>query len=325
GKDHEVDRCSFKGFGHGGHEIAIHLHEPSPENGHRVHHNHFAGRPPLGRNGAETIYIGGSGVAHLDSRSVIEHNLFEHCDGEGEIITNKSCENVYRNNTFRECEGALTLRHGDRCTVEGNFFLGNGKPDTGGVRVIGEGHTVTHNYFADLAGTGARSALSMVNGMSELTLGGYHQVVNARVVSNTFVNCHSIVVGLWRDKRPTMTLPPRNCTFARNIVLGSPSPAISIHDRPIDMTWRSNVVWDAEPGVQAEDGFTREDPRLVADSDGVLRPPGESSLDETEDAEPSGDTDGKEEGSIGCRQRNRDGELRGPLTDRDVGPPWMRR
>ncbi len=323
GRHHEVDHCTFKGFGHGGHEVAIHLHKPSPENGHRVHHNYFAGRPPLGRNGAETIYVGGSGVAHLNSRSMIEHNLFENCDGEGEIITNKSSENVYRNNTFRECEGALTLRHGDRCTVEGNYFLGSGRPNTGGVRVIGEGHTVRHNYFADLAGTGPRSALSMVNGMSELTRGGYHQVQNARVAYNTFVNCRSIVVGLWKDKRPKMTLPPKDCTFASNVLLGSASPAISIHDQPINMTWRSNIVWDTDPGVQEKDGFQRLDPRLVEGRDGVFRLSKESPRHGAADAELIEDGDSKP-ADIGCRQCDRDGRLRTPLTPHDVGPSWMR-
>jgi poly(beta-D-mannuronate) lyase len=48
-----------------------------------------------------------------NSRTVVEHNLFQECNGEIEIVSSKSCENTYRYNTFLNCEGAVTLRHGD--------------------------------------------------------------------------------------------------------------------------------------------------------------------------------------------------------------------
>ena len=60
------------------------------------------------------------------SRMIVEDNYYEHCDGEAEIISNKSCENIYRRNTFVECKGAL-MRHGNRCTAEGNWFFGHGR------------------------------------------------------------------------------------------------------------------------------------------------------------------------------------------------------
>ena len=59
----------------------------------------------------------------------------------------------------------LTLRHGNRCTVEGNIFLGHHKPETGGIRVIGEDHKVLHNYLEGLEGDRAGSAISMTNGI----------------------------------------------------------------------------------------------------------------------------------------------------------------
>ena len=54
------------------------------------------------------------------------------------MISNKSGSNVFRANTFRESAGTITLRHGNDNLVEGNFFLGNNKSQTGGIRVIGE-------------------------------------------------------------------------------------------------------------------------------------------------------------------------------------------
>ena len=44
----------------------------------------------------------------------MEQNFFDRCDGELEIISSKSCDNIYRGNTFLNCAGMLTLRHGNR-------------------------------------------------------------------------------------------------------------------------------------------------------------------------------------------------------------------
>ena len=95
----------------------------------------------------------------------VENNLFYRCNGEVEIISSKSCGNIYRGNVFEECKGTLTLRHGNGCIVEKNIFIGNGVPETGGVRIIGERHTVAGNWFEGLRGTDQRSAVSLVRGM----------------------------------------------------------------------------------------------------------------------------------------------------------------
>ena len=76
--------------------------------------------------------------------------------------------NIYRYDTFLNCEGALTLRHGNRCTVQGNFLFGKHKPGTGGVPGIGEDHVVVSNYFTGLAGDGSRSALTVMNGITNV-------------------------------------------------------------------------------------------------------------------------------------------------------------
>ena len=107
-------------------------------------------------------------------------NYFEHCNGETEIISNKSGENIFQYNTFFESEGTLTLRHGNRATVRGNFFFGNDKPNTGGVRIIGEDHKVYNNYFDGLRGTGNRSTITLMNGVSDSPLNRYFQVKEPR-------------------------------------------------------------------------------------------------------------------------------------------------
>jgi poly(beta-D-mannuronate) lyase len=145
-----IDHNYFKGKTHQGTMLVVWLNGEPAE--HRIDHNYFGPRPDRKKNGAETIRIGTSEWWRTNARTIVEDNYFYGCDGEVEIISNKSCENIYRRNTFVECAGTLTLRHGDRASVYGNFFFGNGKRRTGGVRIIGEGHLVYNNYFQDLTG-----------------------------------------------------------------------------------------------------------------------------------------------------------------------------
>src|SRR5262249_53093717 len=158
--------------------------------------NHFGPRPPLGFNGGETIRVGTSNVSRNVSRTLVENNLFEKCDGEVECISNKSCENVYRHNTFLGCSATLCLRPGDRCLVEGNFFLGEHVRGSGGVRIIGEGHRVVNNFLTGLEGDEARSAIALTNGVPDSSLDGYFQVKDVVVAFNTMVgNKSNIAIG----------------------------------------------------------------------------------------------------------------------------------
>ena len=131
GVDNRVDHCYFAGKRNRGTTLVVWL--SARPNRHRIDHNHFGPRPPLGVNGGETIRIGTSDGSMHESLTVVEDNLFEACNGEFECVSNKSCGNVYRRNTFRRCTGALTLRHGNRCRIEGNFFLGEGAANAAGV------------------------------------------------------------------------------------------------------------------------------------------------------------------------------------------------
>ena len=142
GFSNRVDHCYFTGKTNSGTVLIVWLPDASgPDatnpNYHLIDHNYFGPRPRYASgNGAEIIRVGDSDTSFNISHTVVENNYFNGCDGEIEIISSKSCENVYRYNTFMECAGTLTLRHGNRCRVEGNFFFGNNKASTGGVRVM---------------------------------------------------------------------------------------------------------------------------------------------------------------------------------------------
>lgn len=123
GQNNRVDHCHFEGKTHSGTTFVIWLSSSEDRNNHhRIDHNYFGPRPDLGYNGGETIRVGTSAHSMEDSFSLFEYNVFEECDGETEIISNKSCENTYRYNTFRKSIGTLTLRHGNRCYVYPNYF-----------------------------------------------------------------------------------------------------------------------------------------------------------------------------------------------------------
>ncbi|HEY0552207.1 MAG TPA: polysaccharide lyase 6 family protein, partial [Verrucomicrobiae bacterium] len=128
GFSNRVDNCYFEGKTNVGTTLIVWVSTQSnAPNYHVISRNRFGPRPPLiaASNGGETIRVGTSDVSFNQSRTTVEDNFFDRCNGDAEFISNKSLENVYRRNTFYECEGALTLRHGNGCVVEGNYFFGN--------------------------------------------------------------------------------------------------------------------------------------------------------------------------------------------------------
>jgi poly(beta-D-mannuronate) lyase len=302
GTNNRVDHCYIKGKRHMGTTLVVWL--SSQPNYHLIDHNYFGYRPPLGENGGETIRVGTSDWSLYDSFTIVEKNYFEECDGEIEIISNKSCGNIYRYNTFYKCDGTLTLRHGNRCVVESNFFLGENKSNTGGVRIIGEDHKVYNNYFYQLKGTGFRSALSLVNGIPDSPLNEYFQVKNAEVVFNTFVsNNRNFTIGAGSSS--SQNLPPENCVIANNIVKGSSSPLIRIDAQPINMFYEGNIMHGASIGIPDNIGIIFTDPLINFAEDSLWR------ISEQSPAV------GTAEGDYPYVERDIDGQLR--IGNKDIG------
>jgi len=328
GSHNRVDHCYFKGKNHIGTTLVVwfeRIKDP-PAHYHLIDHNYFAHRPELGENDGETIRIGTSGYSMLDSYTIVEHNYFEYCNGEIEIISNKSCENIYRYNTFFECEGAMTLRHGNRCTVESNFFIGNRKSLTGGVRVIGEDHKIINNYFCGLYGSSFKSALPIVNGVPNSPLNRYFQVKRALIAFNTFVDCkYTMIIGAGADDE--RTLPPEDCIIANNLVKTN-YQVIRQDAEPINMTWEGNIMQGSSLGIPQPEGITIIDPQLVLAEDSLWRPAEFSpaigaamgDYDFVVD-----DMDGQSRIAIkdvGADQNSDEPILRRPLSPSDVGPDW---
>lgn len=190
GKKNIVENCYFGGKTNEGTTLVVWPNDSnSINNEHLIYRNYFGPRPRLGANGGETIRIGTSQVCNLSSGTIVDGNFFDHCNGEVEIISNKSGDNKFVNNTFYECEGSLVLRHGNNALVSGNWFIGNGKPFTGGIRVINQGHKIFNNYFYKLAGDEFRSGTAIMNGIPNSPANGYLQVKNVIIANNTYFDC----------------------------------------------------------------------------------------------------------------------------------------
>lgn len=327
GSNNRIDHCYLDGKTTQGTTLVVWVNEE--ESGkHRIDHNYFGPRPKLGQNGGETIRIGTSKVSESRCETVVEENYFYHCDGEAEIISNKSCGNIYRHNVFEECAGALTLRHGHRCLVDGNVFLGNELPGTGGVRIIGQRHRVINNYFEGLRGHSVRSAISLMNGIPDGPLNGYAPVKDAVVAHNTFIDCKVTVgIGVGAGSR-NRTVTPKGCWFANNVVSSGQWNPFAIHADPSGIAFAGNKQQIGKKYPDSPVEFERVELRLQRGDDALMRPtdPRELQTKALTVLAIKTDVDGQPRGKVafaGCDEPET--KLRKFPSPSDTGPNWWRK
>ena len=263
GANNRVDHCSLIGKTHQGTTLVVWLSEKP--NYHQIDHNYFGPRPALGVNGGETIRIGTSQWSMYDSYTKIEYNIFDKCDGEAEIISIKSGHNQINNNLFYECDGTVTFRHGNNSEVANNYFIGNGKKNTGGIRIIGENQNVHDNYLQGLTGTGLRAAISVMNGLENPKLNEYFPVKNANIQNNVIVNCIE-AFALGAGKNNTRIMPPTNLTVSNNYIINS-KILWNLEDQPIKSIVTNNYV----KGGALVDGFAQMVEEFVVTNENLIR------------------------------------------------------
>jgi hypothetical protein len=293
----------------------------------RIDHNHFLDIMYIGSGGNEAIRIGNSYTSTSDAYTIIERNLFERCNGEGEIISIKSGSNAIRYNTFLESEGAVTFRHGNNTSVYGNYFIGNGKPNTGGVRVYGADHKVYNNYFIGLAGTGVRAALSlgMADVENQVTVMDYWQVERLLVANNTFIN-NKANVGV--VSTGSYSLAPKGVLMINNLfVTNTTDPVVNLQNSP-QITWVNNMVQLGSGGTLGIAADTTEirptDLQLSQNTNGYYIDANSPAIDAAVLLpEVTVDIEGKLRGGkpdVGAFEYAGYPLLQGPLTAADVGP-----
>jgi poly(beta-D-mannuronate) lyase len=313
GSDNRMDHCYLAGKTSESPTLQIEV-GASP-NHHRIDHNHFGPRPPLGRNGGETMRLGYSWQSMSNSATLVEQNLFDRCDGEIEIISSKSCENVYRDNTFLDCAGMLTLRHGNRCVVENNFFIAHRKRGSGGIRVIGDDHRIVNNYIDGVY----QGAIWVTSGISNSPLKGYFQARNAVIADNTFVDCRGpcldVGAGFGTSDR---TLLPENITIASNLFALPADGTLMKGKEGQGYSWKGNLAARVHQNSAASSetnlhsGVQWVDAKLYRGKDNLWHPDNDSPANVVAPgAPPIG-------GDLCSRQSSRH-----PLTAADVGPAWL--
>ncbi|MGJ8548942.1 chondroitinase-B domain-containing protein [Winogradskyella wichelsiae] len=251
GKNNRIDHNNFTGKTSSGTTLVVWLKgEEHIKNNHQIDHNFFGPRPELGENGGETIRIGTSANSMKSSKTIVESNTFKQCNGEIEIISNKSGDNTFRNNLFIESKGTLTLRHGNNALVENNVFLGNNIPKTGGIRIINEGHIVRNNLLVGLAGNDYRGPIVIMNGVPNSPLNRYNQVKNVDIQNNTIINCGPMTFG--GGKNEELSLAPISTVFANNIITNTNAGKIlETKDSVNGISFSGNIV-DGDAIVNAQ-------------------------------------------------------------------------
>jgi len=226
----------------------------------QIDYNYFKNNGPRAVNEQESIRIGWSEMSQSSGFTIVEHNLFEDCDGDPEIISVKSCDNIIRHNTIRGSYGTLSLRHGNRNLVEGNYFFGDDKPVgtspagsdlyTGGIRIYGTDHLIINNYMEGLNGTRWDAPITLtlgdaIDGQSS-NLSKHFRAERVTIAFNTLVNnSHGIEIGF--DNNDNYSKDLEDITIANNLISGSENSLVEIvdvdNDQGDNITWQSNLMY----------------------------------------------------------------------------------
>ncbi|MDP5106963.1 MAG: T9SS type A sorting domain-containing protein [Polaribacter sp.] len=261
--DNRIDHNIFQNKATPGHYITIDgTNETEQSQYDRIDHNYFKNNSPRAVNEQESIRIGWSEMSKSSGFTTVEFNLFEDCDGDPEIVSVKSSDNIIRHNTFIKSYGTLSLRHGNRNRVEGNYFFGGNKaigtsPDnatlyTGGIRVYGKDHVIINNYMQGLNGTKWDAPITLTLGdaidgsSSDLTK--HYRPENVLIAYNTLVdNSNGIEIGFSNNGSYSKSV--ENITIANNLITGSVNSLVAIkdnNDQGSKISWINNLFYPTE-------------------------------------------------------------------------------
>ena len=263
GQDHRVEYCTFHNKTSPSVTVTI-WREKGRADRHTLYRNHFHTRPKgASSNGYETIRIGTSDTTGGDSQCVIEGNRFFACDGEMEIISVKSGNNLITENSLIECAGTITLRHGDGSTVSRNVIAGKLKKETGGIRVYGTQHQVLDNVIIGTTGR-AGGAIALMCGEEDPKPSGYQPVVGAIVRGNLLVANKGAAIELAAefDESNRPVLPQQTLVDANTLSSENQATLVSGLNRPgIGIGWTRNQIF---MNNQVPREFTQNRPGLIS-------------------------------------------------------------
>lgn len=299
GTNNRVDHCTFINKFNAGATLVVwydQINGPYPGQStstyHRIDSNYFNGRGYLGGNGGESIRVGTGEVSRSFGYNTVEYNLFENMvQTEPEIISNKTCFNTYRYNTFKNCRGGLTLRTARFCKVYSNFFIVDNPAviNAYGIRIIDKGHKVFNNYIEGVNGnsgslTSLRCPIILYNGQYPIndTLnpdnsGGYWSADSSVVAFNTIVNCKG-GAGITIAHTDNNTLPyqPLGLVIANNVIKMTTGQAAYKDPYSTTATYFAEGNIYSAPyglGLPIATGFTSATLNFGARQNGILTAP----------------------------------------------------
>ena len=255
GKHNQLDHCYITGKSNDGETLRVFFTgNQHIDTHHQIVNNYFGPRPRKGGPRAETIRVGDSKTRFTSGYVNVSNNYFEACNGEVEIISDKTNYNTFKNNIFYKCEGSLVLRHGNYATVDSNIFIGGDESDFyGGIRVVNSGHWITNNYFYKINGAQFRSPLAIMNGIPMTPLNRYLQVSDVVIAYNTWIDCKSPwQIGVGQNKASADVLPlseirsapPIRSTVANNLIYNTHednAPVVN-HDDMDGILFKNNII-----------------------------------------------------------------------------------
>ena len=334
-QDNRVDHCYMTGTLSMGMGVVVRDSDAGRGNtGNRFDHNYFKDIVRRSSNGQEPIQLGQDQAAlgHVSIRAIVEYNLFERASGDGEIVSNKSADNIIRRNTMRDSKAGICLRGGRNVLVEGNYCR-----RTSGIRIFGHGHTVINNYLEQTEGGICLDAGQYADGgfVDRETSGSYEAASGVLVAHNTILDPTGAGISLGRYRGGNHKGVPRNelprgITFVNNLVAGKRGTLIDDNGSR-ELVWRTNIAWpqDSAKAGLSDKGIIETDPRLGRDDDmQYTLLPGSPARDAgTVLKEVTTDYGGRERDSspdIGYSEICEARAANRPLQPKDVGPSWMK-
>ncbi len=271
GKHNRFDHNSLINKGNSGVTLAVKMNtDASQENDHIIEYNYFGPRQILGSNGGETLRIGTSHYSREYSNSVVRYNYFDRTSGELEIISSKSCGNTIHGNVFFESQGTLTMRHGHYTLVENNYFLGNRKPNTGGIRIINENQTVRRNYLYGLTGRRFFGAMVIMNGVPDGPINRYDPVIDSVMDNNIVIDSDNVQLCAGSDAERSAT--PSGSTMHNNIFMSQTNlEPFTIYDDISGISFEGNTVND-EVRIPIDKGFSKQPYSVTTNEYGLKVP-----------------------------------------------------
>lgn len=253
-----------------------------------VYRNHFKdiypyvpdGVTPAGDSDREVMAMGIADSQDVVTNNVVEYNLFDNCDGENEIITVKTSNNIFRYNTFKNSMGSLSFRLGSNNQAYGNYFYGEGASaswsddnyQTGGIRAYGSGHLIYDNYMENLTGTSWRLPILIDSGdTSDSTGADSHETPsNISVTNNTIVDSVGGGIHIGSGNYGNV---PYNISIDDNLVVGSEGILFNNYANKASNSWSGNQAYATGSASAVGGGSLSSSEVLVLSSEPVINPP----------------------------------------------------